>query len=84
MKKTCFLVRQLKDIEELKFSWNWVKKLKTFNNSPNKDVGPWEEIFDRLDNCLWGYNLKQLGQMCPKTPQWWQTWDLTKDLELAK
>ena len=48
-----------------------------------------------MDTCLWGYNLKQLGQMCPKTPQWWQTWvvfelldflkwGLTKDLELAK
>ena len=22
--------------------------------------------------------------MCPKTPQWWQTWGLTKDLELDK
>ena len=22
--------------------------------------------------------------MCPKTPQWWQTWSLTKDLELVK
>ena len=22
--------------------------------------------------------------MCPETPQWWQTWGLTKDLELAK
>ena len=58
--------------------------LKVFNNSPNKGVGPWEETCDSLDNCLWGYNLKQLGRMCPKTPQWWQTWGLTKDLELAK
>ena len=48
-----------------------------------------------MDTCLWGYNLKQFGQMCSETPQWWQTWvvfelldflewDLTKDLELAK
>ena len=22
--------------------------------------------------------------MCPETPQWWQTWGLTKDLELAR
>ena len=22
--------------------------------------------------------------MCPETSQWWQTWGLTKDLELAK
>ena len=22
--------------------------------------------------------------MCPETPQWWQTWGLTKNLELAK
>ena len=22
--------------------------------------------------------------MCSETPQWWQTWGLTKDLELAK
>ena len=22
--------------------------------------------------------------MCPETPQWWQTWGLTKDLKLAK
>ena len=22
--------------------------------------------------------------MCPETPQWWQTWGLTKDLELDK
>ena len=37
-----------------------------------------------MDTCFWGYNLKQLGRMCPKTPQWWQIWGLTKDLELAK
>ena len=37
-----------------------------------------------MDNCLWGYNLKQLGRMCPETPQWWQTLSLTKDLELVK
>ena len=63
---------------------NWVKKLKTFNNSLNKGVGPWEETCDCLDNCFWGYNLKQLGRMCPETPQWWQTWGLTRDLELDK
>ena len=22
--------------------------------------------------------------MCPETPQWWQNWGLTKDLELAR
>ena len=64
--KTCVLVVLLKDIEELEFFWNWVKKLKTFNNSPNK-VG--EETYNSLDTCFWGYNLKQLGWMCPKTPQ---------------
>ena len=37
-----------------------------------------------MDNYLWGYNLKQLGRMCPEIPQWWQTWGLTKDLELDK
>ena len=58
--------------------------LKVFNNSPNKGVGPWEETCDRLDTCFWGYNLKQLGRMYPETPQWWQTWGLTKDLELDK
>ena len=71
-------------MEELKFSQNWVKKLKAFNNSPNKGIGHWEETCDRLDNFLCGYNLKQLGWMCPETPQWWQTWGLTKDLELAR
>ena len=79
----------------INFSWNWVKKLKTFNNSPNKGVVPWEETCDRLDTCFWGYNLKQLGWMCLEISQWWQTWvifelldflkwGLTKDLELAK
>ena len=57
--------------------------LKTFNNSLNKVVDPWEETCDHLDICFWGYNLKQLRRMCPKTPQWWRIWDLTKDLELA-
>ena len=71
-------------MEELKFFWNWVKKLKTFNNSPNKGIGPWEETYDRLDNCLWEYNLKQLGRMSPETLQWWQTWGLTKNLEIVK
>ena len=71
-------------MEELKFSWNWVKRLKAFNNSLNKGIGPWEETYDHLDNYLWGYNLKQLGWMYPETPQWWQTWGLTKDLDLAK
>ena len=47
---------------------NWVKKLKTFNNSLNKGVGPWEETCDCLDNYLREYNLKQLGWMCPKIP----------------
>ena len=46
--------------------------------------GPWEETCDRLNTCFWGYNLKQLGQMFLETPQWWQTWGLTKDLKLAK
>ena len=73
----------------------WVKKTKTFNNSPNKGVEPWEGTCDHLDTCLWGYNLKQLGRMYPETPQWWQTWlvfkllnflewGLMRDLELAK
>ena len=62
----------------------WVKKPKAFNNSPNKGVGPWEEACDHLDNYLWGYNLKQLGRMYPETPQRWQTWCQTKDLELVK
>ena len=93
--KARVLVCLLKDIEELEFSWNWVKKFKTFNNFPNKGVVSWKETCDRLDTSLWGYNLKQLGWMCPETPQWWQTWvvfelpnflewGLTKDLELAK
>ena len=81
--KARVLVCPLKDTEELKFSWNWVEKLKTFNNSPNKSIGPWKETYDRLDTYFWGYNLKQLGRMCPKIPQWWQKWCLTKDLELA-
>ena len=37
-----------------------------------------------MDTYFLGYNLKQLGWMCPETSQWWQTWGLTKDLELAK
>ena len=93
--KTRVLICPLKDIEELEFSWNWVKKLKTFNNSLNKGVEPWEGTCNCLDTCLLGYNLKQLRRMCPETPQWWQTWvvfelldflewGLTKDLELAK
>ena len=82
-------------MEELKFSLNWVKKLKAFNNSLNKGVEPWEGTCNHLDTCLWGYNLKQLWWMYTKTLQWWQTWvvfelldllewGLIKDLELAK
>ena len=71
-------------MEELKISWNWVKNLKTFNNSPNNGVGPWEETCDCLNTCFWGYNLKLLRRICPETPQWWQTWGLTNDLELDK
>ena len=68
----------------MEFPLNWVKKLKAFNNSQRKGVEPWEETWDRFNTCLWGYNLKQLGWVCPKTPQWWQTWVVLELLDFLE
>ena len=68
----------------IKIPWNWVKKLKGFNNSPRKGVEPWEETWDLFDTCLSGYNLKQLGRVCLRTPQWWQTWVVLKLLDFLE
>ena len=52
MKKAQVLVWLLNDIEELEFSWNWVKKLKTFNNSPRIGIEPLEKGWDLSDTHL--------------------------------
>ena len=72
--KAHVLVWLLKEIKELEFPWNWVKKLKAFSNSPKIVIEPLDKGWDLFDTCLWGNNLKQLGRVWPEAPQWWQTW----------
>ena len=54
----------------LKLSW----KAQTFNNSLRIGTKHWDKGWDLLDTHLWGNNLKQLGRVWLKAPQWWQTW----------